>query len=516
MEDLLRHLAPKVLGALARRYPRDFDACEDAVQEALIAAARQWPQTGIPERPAPWLAVVAERRLIDAKRSEQARYRREAAAAAQQPAESWVVAPADAPPMGCDPGDTLILLVMCAHPALSEASQVALTLRAVGGFTNAEIARAFMTSEGAIAQRISRAKKQLRDLGVVFSTPADLDERLGVVLHVLYLIYTEGYVPTTGHNAYRAELIGEAIRLARDLHRLKPDHVDVAALLALMLLIEARRPARTDAHGILVRLDEQDRTQWDHTLIKEGTDLLEQAMGRHSRGPSSPYYFQAAIAALHDQAQHAQDTDWPQILQLYNLLGKTWPSPVVTLNAALAMGYALSPESGLELLATLESDPRIAGHRLRSTQGYLLEMAGDTGAAVEAYEAAVRDAPGPQRRYLQARIRQLTTGHWCPQCQFLHVRPWQLTVVERTCQQCHKPLSATAQPGAKFCSDACRITHYRELKKAPACACGYCGKPLDQYRRSAKFCSSSCRSKEHRKHLHEQAAQDRPRPGSER
>jgi RNA polymerase sigma factor (sigma-70 family) len=354
VEDLLRELAPQVLGVLVRRHGR-FDACEDAVQEALLAAALQWPAGGIPDSPRSWLVTVAHRRLVDEWRSEGARARREVQVAALDLVEPGPVETAD---------DTLTLLFLCCHPALSVPSQLALTLRAVGGLSTAEIAAAFLVPETTMAQRISRAKQAIRKAGARFDLPppAERAARLQVVLHVLYLVFNEGYVPSSGPAAQRADLTAEAVRLTRLLHRLVPGHGEVAGLLALMLLTEARRPARTDAAGLLVPLAEQDRSRWDAGLIAEGVALVSRTLGRH---PTGPYQLQAAIAALHDEAAGAADTDWPQILALYDVLERVAPGPVVTLNRAVAVAMVHGPLAGLALLGTLDGDDRMTrGHRL--------------------------------------------------------------------------------------------------------------------------------------------------------
>jgi RNA polymerase sigma factor (sigma-70 family) len=328
IEDLLRQLAPQVLGLLVRRY-REFDACEDAVQEALLAAAVQWPEQGIPDSPRSWLVTVAGRRLTDAWRSDAARQQRETKAAALIPADELLSSGPD-DDRATHRDDTLTLLVLCCHPALAPAQQMALTLRAVGGLTTSQIARAFLVPDVTMGQRISRAKQRIKAAGNGFplANPAD---RLPVVLHVLYLIFNEGYTATSGEELDRPELTREAIRLTRDLHRQLPDHGEVAGLLALMLLIEARRPARTGPGGALIPLAEQDRTSWDRDLITEGTALVTHAL---AQPPGGPYQLQAAISALHSEAESAEDTDWPQILLLYQLLDEGWPSPVVTLNRA--------------------------------------------------------------------------------------------------------------------------------------------------------------------------------------
>lgn len=397
VEDLLRRLAPQVLGVLVRRYG-DFDAAEDAVQEALLAAARHWPDDGVPEKPRGWLIQTASRRLLDQVRSEQSRRAREVRAALQEP-------PA---PETSDQDDTLTLLFLCCHPALTASSSIALTLRAVGGLTTAETARAFLVPEATMAQRISRAKQRIKASGVPFRLPGsdDWTARLRLVLHVLYLIYNEGYTSSGGEHLQRADLSAEAIRLTRTVHGLLPDDGEVAGLLALMLLNDARRPARTDAEGELVPLAGQDRSLWDRALITEGVGLLETAMATGSVGE---YQLQAAIAAVHDRAPHAGDTDWPQILALYGLLEQMTGSPVVRLNRAAAAAMAHGPAAGLALLD--EVDERLTGHhRVHAVRAHLLEMAGDTEAAVAHYqEAAARTTSLPERRYLATRAVRLGT-----------------------------------------------------------------------------------------------------------
>jgi RNA polymerase sigma factor (sigma-70 family) len=393
VEDLLRRLAPQVLGVLVRRHGR-FDACEDAVQEALLAAALQWPQEGVPDNPYGWLITVATRRLTDEFRAESARARREVTVYAAE------VEPGDVP--GHD--DTLSLLFLCCHPELSGASQVSLTLRAVGGLTTAEIAQAFLVPEATMAQRISRAKATLKKSDVGFETPARevFDERLRAVLQVLYLIFNEGYTASSGEQLARADLTSEAIRLARLVHRLLPDDGEVTALLALMLLTDARRPARTSGDGGLVPLDEQDRSLWDAEAIREGVALVTSAL---ADGPLGPYRLQAAIAAVHAEAASAAETDWREILALYELLEAIAPNPMVTLNRAVALGMARGPEAGLELLETLESDDRVAGHhRFYAVRAHLRDLAGDAdGAGADYREAARRTTSLPERRYLEAR-----------------------------------------------------------------------------------------------------------------
>jgi len=406
VEGLLRELAPQVLGVLVRRYGQ-FDLCEDAIQEALLAAAVQWPADGVPERPRGWLVTVASRRMTDQVRGESARRRREEAVATASPADEWVAPGADADlPAAAD--DTLTLLFLCCHPALSPPSQVALTLRAVGGLTTAQVARAFLVPEATMAQRISRAKQTIKAAGARFAMPppAERAERLQVVLQVLYLIFNEGYTASSGPDLHRADLTTEAIRLARELHRLLPGDGEVAGLLALLLLTDARRPARSRPDGSLVPLAEQDRSRWDAAAIAEGVALISSAL---ARAPIGPYQLQAAIAAVHDEAARADDTDWRQILVLYELLAQVAPSPVVTLNHAVALAMVRGPEAGLELLATLDGDGRMAGnHRLEAVRAHLLELAGDTAAARERYRAAARHTTSlPEQRYLEGRAARL-------------------------------------------------------------------------------------------------------------
>lgn len=391
-EDLLRRLAPQVLGAVVRRFGH-FDTAEDAVQEALLAAARQWPAEGLPQNPLGWLIRVASRRLTDLLRSEQARERRESR-----------LLPAD-PPVVSDVDDSLILLFMCCHPALAPASQIALTLRAVGGLTTAEIARAFLVPEATMARRISRAKQSVRASGIPFGMPPGEDRRTAV-LHVLYLIFNEGYSATAGPHLHRADLCAEAIRLARMVHRLLPDAGEVAGLLALMLLTDARRPARTAPDGALIPMDEQDRALWNRAYIAEGVALITAAL---PRGPTGPYQLQAAIAAVHDEAPSAAETDWPQILALYEVLLRISANPVVSLNHAVAAAMVRGPAAGLALVDAL--DDRIADdHRVHAVRGHLLELAGEPAAARAAYEAAAaRTMSQPQQRYLHRRASRLET-----------------------------------------------------------------------------------------------------------
>jgi RNA polymerase sigma factor (sigma-70 family) len=378
------------------------------VQEALLAAATQWPAAGRPDNPRAWLITVASRRLTDQLRSESSRRRREDATAALD-ASDRAVTPAPDLDVVSAQDDTLTLLFLCCHPALSPSSQLALTLRAVGGLTTAEIARAFLVPEATMAQRISRAKQRIRDAGATFEPPPvfERDARLTVVLQVLYLIFNEGYAATSGPDLHRAELTTEAIRLTRMVHELLPRDGEVVGLLALMVLTEARRPARTTDDGALVPLAEQDRARWDHDAIHEGVALVSDALSRFRIGP---YQLQAAIAAVHDEAPRAEDTDWPQIVKLYELLEQVTPNPMVTLNHAVAVAMVDGPAAGLALLAPLDDDDRVAGHhRLASVRAHLLEMAGDADAARATYRRAARSTTSlPERRYLEDRAARLS------------------------------------------------------------------------------------------------------------
>jgi RNA polymerase sigma factor (sigma-70 family) len=408
-ESLLRELAPQVLGAVVRRFG-DFSAAEDAVQEALLAAALQWPQEGFPDNPRGWLIQVAARRMTDHLRSELARRRREAIVAGPFPLDQQTV-PASSTENGteADQDDTLVLLFMCCHPALTPSSAIALTLRAVGGLTTAEIANAYLVPEATMAQRISRAKQRIKASGVPFRMPDDRERagRLGAVLHVLYLIFNEGYASSIGETLQRRDLASEAIRLARAVRNLLPENSEVAGLLALMLLTDARRRARTGPEGDLIPLDKQDRTLWDRSEIAEGVALLVSAL---SKGSIGPYQLQAAIAAVHDEAARPEDTDWPQILALYGLLERMADNPMVMLNHAIASAMVHGPVAGLELLKALDGDGRLAGHyRLDAVRAHLLEMAGDREAAIAHYRAAARRTTSiPERDYLVAQAARLS------------------------------------------------------------------------------------------------------------
>ncbi len=405
-ELLLREQAPQVLSALVRHYGH-FDLAEEAVQEALLAASQQWPTEGVPDNPRGWLIRVGSRRLTDLLRSETARRKREENVALQAAPEEFVAAgPEIDEPAGRD--DTLTLLFLCCHPALSAASQIALTLRAVGGLTTAQIAAAFLVPESTMAQRISRAKRSIKQAGSTFEMPpeAERDARMGAVLHVLYLIFNEGYTASSGTNLHSAELTTEAIRLVRGVRRLLPDDGEVAGLLALMLLTDARRPARTDVDGTLIPLAEQDRSRWNRDAIVEGEALVTDALSRTQLGP---YQVQAAIAAVHGTAERAEDTDWAQIVALYQVLEQISDNPMVRLNHAVAVAMATGPKEGLALLEPLDSDGRMKSHhRLEAVRAHLLEMSGDVDGARASYLLAARRTTSvPEQNYLKSRADKL-------------------------------------------------------------------------------------------------------------
>ncbi|WP_081289873.1 RNA polymerase sigma factor [Mycobacterium colombiense] len=391
---LLRELTPRVLGVLVRRNG-NFDDCEDAVQEALLAAAVSWPVDGVPNNPTGWLITTSSRRLVEIWRKESARRRRE---------DTYALDPA--PPPGGVPGvdDTLALLFLCCHPELAVPSQVALTLRALGGLTTAEIARALLLPEATVGQRISRAKARIRDTGAQFRMPTacERDERLPAVLRTLYLIFNEGYTATSGQALNRVELTSEAIRLTRQLRASLPDEGEVAGLLALMLLTDARRGARTGPDGSLIPLAEQDRRRWDRNTIAEGVAIIEATLPVAKPGP---YQLQAAIAAVHDEAADARATDWPQILALYDVLAALAPGPIVALNRAVAIAMVRGPAAALAELDAAAADPALSGHhRVDAVRAHLLDELGDRDAAREHFlRAAQRTRSLPERRYLLAR-----------------------------------------------------------------------------------------------------------------
>jgi len=407
IQRLLREVAPQVLGVVVRRY-RDFATCEDAVQEAFLAAATQWPREGMPDNPRAWLIQVASRRITDQVRADVARRHREAIVVSLVPPDEQIALAADTDG-ATERDDTLELLFMCCHPALSPASAIALTLRAVGGLTTAEIARAFLVPEATMAQRISRAKQNIKISGTGFEMPAgaELAARLGTVMHVLYLIFNEGYAASSGKEIVRTDLSGEALRLTRLLRRLLPDDTEVAGLLALMLLTDARRAARIGSAGEIIPLDRQDRSVWDREAIAEGVELITATL---PKGRVGPYQLQAAIAAVHDEAASAADTDWPQILALYGELLRISDNPMVGLNHAIATAMVDGPAAGLARLSEVEADPRIAGHyRLDAVRAHLLERAGDHDGAIACYHRAAELTPSiAERNYLLMQAAQLS------------------------------------------------------------------------------------------------------------
>ena len=403
---LLREMAPQVLGVLARKQG-DFAAAEDAVQEALIAASAQWPVAGIPSNPRGWLYQVALRRMKDQQRSEMARRRREDAVALERSYEEPFIPPPDAE-LGVEEDDTLVLLFMCCHPALTPSSAIALTLRAVGGLTTAEIANAFLVPEATMAQRISRAKQSIKASKVPFQLPTEDDraERRKAVLHVLYLIFSEGYTSSVGPELQRTDLSNEAIRLTRAVQALLPNDGEVAGLLALMLLTDARRAARTGPNGELIPLDEQDRSLWNQALIAEGTALVSQAL---SRGSIGAYQLQAAVAAVHDAAMRVEETDWREILALYGLLMHMSDNPMVALNHAVAVAMVQGPTAGLKLVDALDADARVSGHyRLDAVRAHLYEMSGELERALGHYRAAAaRTTSIPEQNYLHTKAARV-------------------------------------------------------------------------------------------------------------
>jgi RNA polymerase sigma factor (sigma-70 family) len=402
IEHLLRELTPHVLGAVVRRFG-DFAAAEDAVQESLLAAAIEWPREGLPDNPRAWLTQVASRRMVDQIRSESARRRRENETALEVARTSQSSAP------DTREDDTMLLFFMCCHPALTLSSAIALTLRAVGGLTTAEIAHAFLVPEATMAQRISRAKQSIKNSGIPFQppTPQEQVQRLRAVLHVLYLIFNEGYTSSTGPNLLRNDLAQEAIRLTRIVYRLQSDDTEAAGLLSLMLLTDARRLARTSAEGELIPLAHQDRALWDREQIAEGVALLSATLPKGSVGP---YQLQAAIAAVHDEAAQAENTDWPQILALYDLLRRISDNPMVALNHAVASAMVHGPTKGLELLDVLQADARLADHhRLDAVRAHLLELTGDREEAARWYRAAASKTGSlPERDYLLTQAARLS------------------------------------------------------------------------------------------------------------
>jgi RNA polymerase sigma factor (sigma-70 family) len=408
-QDLLRELAPKVLGVLVRRY-RDFNGCEDAVQEALLAAAMQWPTQGLPDNPKGWLITVATRRLTDQIRADTARRLREQLVVSLIPADEQIALAADAGGVN-ERDETLDLYFLCCHPTLSGASQIALTLRAVGGLTTGEIARAFLVPEATMAQRLTRAKSAIRSAGASFPdlTATDRETRLPAVLKVLYLVFNEGYTASGGDELYRVDLSTEALRVTRLLAHLLPDEPEVDGLLALMLLTDARRAARTGPSGELIPLDQQNRSRWDRARIDEGDRILRRAL---AAGATGPYQIQAAIAALHDQAESTDATDWAQILSLYGLLLQFNDSPLVHLSRAIALAMVEGPATGLAALDAVAVDPRMPGHhRVDAARAHLLERAGRHREAIAYYRRAAQSTTStPERNYLLLHAARLSAS----------------------------------------------------------------------------------------------------------
>ena len=378
------------------------------MQEAMLDAATQWPAEGLPDHPKGWLIRVAHRRMTDHLRSEIARRRREDTEGTRIPRDHFLSPAADDTPADSD--DTLTLLFMCCHPALTPGAQIPLTLRAIGGLTTAEIAQAFLVPEATMAKRVSRAKQKIKASGVGFRLPpaAVRSERLAVVLHVLYLIFNEGYTSTVGADLQRVELATEAIRLTRAVHQLLPADQEVTGLLALMLLTDARRDARVGEDGALIPMAAQDRGRWNRALIEEGVALVSHALATADR--FGPYQVQAAIAAVHDEAPSDAETDWPQILALYQLLAGITDNPMTTLNRAVAELKVHGPAAAMAVLDQAAADDRLGGHyRVDGVRAHILEAAGDRAGAREHYlKAAKGTASIPEARYLREQAARLT------------------------------------------------------------------------------------------------------------
>ena len=404
VESVFREEHGRLLAALVHRFG-DLDLAEEVASGALEAALVHWPVDGVPERPGAWLLTTARRRALDRVR----RDRVYATRLAELAVDTERRASYEPPEAGELPDDRLELFFTCAHPALAADDRVALILRCLGGLTTSEVARAFLVPSPTMAQRIVRAKKKIRGARIPFRVPGpdELPERLPVVLAVLYSIFTEGYAASSGEHLQRPDLAEEAIRLTRILHRLMPAEREVSGLLALMLLVHARRDARTDPSGAVMLLDVQDRTRWDRAMIEEGSALVVAAL---TGGPPGPYGVQAAIAALHDEASDVDSTDWPQIVALYDVLTALSPSPIVALNRAVAVAMRDGSAAGLELLDGLAEEPS-----LRDYGPYVVaraELLGRVGRKVEAAEAYRRalELAGtePERRHLRARSVELS------------------------------------------------------------------------------------------------------------
>ncbi|MGX7676620.1 RNA polymerase sigma factor [Plantactinospora sp. DSM 117369] len=405
VERVFREERGRLLASLVRHFG-DLDLAEEVASDAIEAALLHWPVQGVPTRPAAWLLTTARRKAVDRLRRDRAY----AARLAVLQAEAVRVEPAAPAPDGDGdlPDDRLRLFFTCCHPALPAEAQIALTLRCLAGLSTAEVARAFLVPVTTMAQRIGRAKKKIRGARIPFRVPdvAELPGRLPGVLRVIYLIFTEGYAASSGPQLVRADLADEAIRLARILHRLLPREPEVTGLLALLLLVDARRAARCTAEGDLVLLDEQDRTLWDHDRIAEGRRLVPGALTSRP----GPYAVQAAIAALHGEAADVASTDWPQVVALYDVLARVAPSPLVALNRAVAVALRDGPAAGLPLLDALDADGRLAGyHLLPAARADLLRRLGRTGEATTAYRRALElVGTEPERAFLRRRLAEVS------------------------------------------------------------------------------------------------------------
>lgn len=407
--DVLRELAPRVLGALTRRCG-NFATAEDALAEALLAAVVAWKDDGLPGNPAGWVFEVAIRKLADLRRNDSARDRREQSAAID--ADAITSADFERADFVEDPGDVLRSIFLCCHPAIAVEQAIALTLRAIGGLTTAEIAHAFLVPETTLAQRISRAKEKLRSEGATFELPvgAERRERLGIVGHVLYLLYNEGHTASSGERLQRPVLASEAIRLARLLHRLVPDDRETAGLLALLLLTDSRRDTRTNEDGALIPLDQQDRSRWDRAQIAEGLAILDAILPHTAfHQDAGRFQIEAAISALHASAPSFDATDWRGVLRLYDQWLRLHDHPLVALQRPIAIAMIEGPAAGLAELAKLESNTHLAGtFRFETVRAHLLERAGQIPAAIASFRAAAAMAKNAaERAFLERKIAQL-------------------------------------------------------------------------------------------------------------
>jgi RNA polymerase sigma-70 factor (ECF subfamily) len=404
VEVVFREEYSRLLAALVHRFG-DLDLAEEVASEAVEAALVHWPVDGVPDRPGAWLLTTARRRALDRLRRDRTYADRLAILAVESERSEPVPIP-----VGNDlPDDRLELFFACAHPALSPDDRIALILRCLAGLNTGEVARAFLVPHRTMAQRIVRAKNKIRGARIPFRVPRrdELPERIPVVLSAVYSIFTEGYAASAGDTLQRLDLAEEALRLARILHRLMPSEREVTGLLALILLVHARREARTDPSGALVLLADQDRTHWDRPMIDEGRDLVEQAL---TGGRPGPYAVQAAIAAVHDESERADDTDWPQVVALYDVLGALAPSPIVALNRAVAVAMRDGPAAGLALLDDLAEEPALRDHHpYAAARAELLYGLGRHEEAAESYRRALGLAgTAPERRYLEMKLSEIT------------------------------------------------------------------------------------------------------------